>query len=693
MPLSLRHPMLFASHNFLEDLALVLCVAAATTVIFHVLRQPVVVGYLLAGMMVGPHVPIPLLVDSHRIHIISELGVILLMFALGLEFSIRKLARLGPTAGFVCALQVGLMLWLGYLCGQALGWTELESIFTGALLSISSTTIVAKAYEDVQVGERVRELVFGVLLAEDLTAVMLLAVLTALASGAGLSTRMMASTVGRLAGFLAALVGIGLLVVPRLMRWIVRLGRAETTLVASIGICFAFAIIAQHAGYSVALGAFLAGSLVAESGEAHAIEGLIAPVRDMFAAIFFVSVGMLIDPPLIATHWVALVVLTVVVIAGKLVGVTAASMLSGNGVHTSVRAGMSLMQIGEFSFIIAGLGLEMHATRDFLYTLAVAVSAITTFSTPFAIRASGAVAGFAARRLPDRIGAFESLYDAWMERMRRGAPADARGLAGPIAAIGAAAVAFAAILIVNELDPLDLTGAVERALGVTYFRAGLLVDLGALAVCAAPVAALWFSARALAERLATRALPDGVMPWTTAAGPVQALAEMLHATILVVVGMPTLALVQPFVGPLEGTAAAVIGTVLVAIAVWRSARQMSGQMRAIARLIADAIAGRHAPAERVAPEIPGLGEMTAVKLAEGAAAVGSTLADLKLRAATGATVVAISREEIGVVVPDPREVLRAGDVLELAGASDAVAAAAALLTAPSAGAAQPQRAG
>ena len=212
---------------------MVLCVAAVTTIIFQKIRQPVVVGYLIAGMIVGPNVPIPLLADPERIHTLSELGVILLMFALGLEFSVRKLIRLGPTSGFICALQVGFMIWLGYMCGRAMGWTPLESIFTGAILSISSTTIVAKAYHETPVSERLRELVFGVLLAEDLTAVVELAILTTLASGASVSASLMTVTIARLILFLVAFVGIGFIVVPPVVRFIVRMGRPETTLVAT----------------------------------------------------------------------------------------------------------------------------------------------------------------------------------------------------------------------------------------------------------------------------------------------------------------------------------------------------------------------------------------------------------------------------------------------------------------------------
>ena len=417
---------ILASHTFLEDLAMVLCVAAVTTIIFQKIRQPVVVGYLIAGLIVGPNVPIPLLADPERIHTLSELGVILLMFALGLEFSVRKLIRLGPTSGFICALQVGFMIWLGYMCGRAMGWTPLESIFTGAILSISSTTIVAKAYHETPVSERLRELVFGVLLAEDLTAVVELAILTTLASGASVSASLMTVTIARLILFLVAFVGIGFIVVPPVVRFIVRMGRPETTLVATVGLCFAFAILAEHAGYSVALGAFLAGSLVAESGEAEQIEHLVAPLRDIFGAVFFVSVGMMIDPKLIAEHWQALILLTTAVVGGKIFGVTFASMLSGVGTTTSIEAGMSLAQIGEFSFIIAGAGLKTGATRDFLYTLAVAVSAVTTFLTPYMIRGSVPLAEFVSARMPRQLKVLEALYDSWLEQIRNAGESGAR---------------------------------------------------------------------------------------------------------------------------------------------------------------------------------------------------------------------------------------------------------------------------
>ena len=660
---------------------MVLCVAAITTIIFQKIRQPVVVGYLIAGLIVGPNLPIPLLADSDRIHTLSELGVILLMFALGMEFSVRKLIRLGPTSGFITALQVSFMIWLGYVCGRALGWTPLESIFTGALLSISSTTIVAKAYEETPVSERVRELVFGVLLAEDLTAVVELAILTTLASGASVSASLMTVTIARLILFLVAFVGIGFMVVPPFVRLVVRMGRPETTLVAVVGICFAFAVLAEHAGYSVALGAFLAGSLVAESGQAAQIEHLVAPLRDIFGAVFFVSVGMMIDPALVEQHWPALIVLTAAVIGGKIFGVTFASVLSGVGTKTSIEAGMSLAQIGEFSFIIAGAGLKTGATRDFLYTLAVALSAITTFLTPYMIRSSIPVAEFVSERLPPPLKVLEALYDSWFERIRNAEqPArDANSIGRPIAAIVSSAVLIGAILIVNELDPLDVTSMVASLEHLSYFSAGLYVDLFALLLCAAPAAAMYFASYRLATALASRAFAE--LP-ARGASAVKALIELLQITILLVAAVPLLAIVQPFMEPVEGIGIIVITIALMIVVVTRSARQMQGQIRNAARLIATALRGTRAGAESESYEVPGIGMITPVSLRAYSDSVGRSLAELDLHTNSGAVVVAIGRGDAEVVVPTGEEILRSGDILELVGSSAAVAAARRLLDTP-----------
>src|SRR6266403_4014548 len=277
---------------FLTNLAMVLCVAAVTTVAFQRLKQPVVLGYILAGLLVGPHGPCPLVADSDTIHGLSELGVILLLFTIGLEFTVEKLLLVGASAGIIAVVEISVMILLGDLTGRLFGWSAWESLYAGALIAISSTTIIAKAFNELRIGGRVRELVLAVLIVEDLIAILLLAALTTISVAGTFSAPQLGVAAARLALFTAIVVGAGLLVIPRLVRALLRLDRPETTTVACVGICFALALLAQRFGYSVALGAFLAGTLVAESGEGARIEHLLQPVRELFAAIFFVSGGM-----------------------------------------------------------------------------------------------------------------------------------------------------------------------------------------------------------------------------------------------------------------------------------------------------------------------------------------------------------------------------------------------------------------
>ena len=573
------------SHTFLEDLAMVLCVAAITTIIFQKIRQPVVVGYLIAGLMGGPNVPIPLLADPARIHTLSELGVILFDVRAGSR--VQRAQTDSPRAD------------LGLYHGAAGRLHDLARLRMRPRARMDAarwhlhrrdsfhleTTIVAKAYQETPVSDRLRELAFGVLLAEDLTAVVELAILTTLASGASVSSIVDDGDDRAPDPVPVAFVGIGFIVVPPVVRFVVRMDRPETTLVAVVGICFGFALLAEHAGYSVALGAFLAGSLVAESGEVEQIEHLVAPLRDIFGAVFFVSVGMMIDPALIQQHWQALIVLTAAVVFGKIIGVTFASMLSGVGTKTSIEAGMSLSQIGEFSFIIAGAGLKSGAARDFLYTLAVAVSAVTTFLTPYMIRGSIPFAEFVSARMPHQLKMLEALYDSWLERIRNaGQPAkEANSIAWPTVTIVASAVLIGLILIVNELDPLDLTTTVASLEHLTYFRAGLFVDPVRAPAMRSACVAMYFASRRLATALASRAFAE--LP-PSGAPAVNALVELLQITILVVAAVPLLAIVQPFMAPVEGIGIIVITIVLMIVIVTRSARQMQGQLRNATRLIA-----------------------------------------------------------------------------------------------------------
>lgn len=679
------------THEFLKALTIVLCTAGLTTVLFQWLRQPVVLGYMLAGLIVGPYVPVPLIADREVVQTLSEVGVILLMFSLGLEFSLRKLARVGPAAGLTAVIQTSVMFWLGFVAGQAFGWTVTESIFTGALIAISSTTIIAKAFDEQGVSGKLRELVVGVLIVEDLIAILMLAILTAVASGAGLSAGSLVQSSARLGAFLVGLIVIGLLVVPRAVRAVTSLRRAETTLVASIGLCFAFALLAVELGYSVALGAFLAGSLVAESGEEKEVERLVHPVRDMFAAIFFVSVGMLIDPAVIARHWPAVGTLTAIVIAGKVIGVSLGAFLTGNGIRMSVQAGMSLAQIGEFSFIIAALGVSLRATGEFLYPIAVAVSALTTLTTPWLIRGSDRAAALLDDALPRPLQTFTALYGSWLERLRA-APRRvtvgqaARRLVKLLALDGAA---LAAVVIGASVAGDTVTAFLSATLGLSETASRALLVLAAALLAAPFVVGILGVSHRLGVLLAETAFPKPELQRVdTALAPRRALMVTLYLAAALLIGLPLVALTQPFLPGTTGALVFALVLLVLGVGFWRSTTNLQGHVRAGAQVIASALGAqaRRAtalpdarPRVSVSELLPGLGEPEAVRLEPAGPAVGRTLAQLNVRGLTGATVLAIIRGS-EVILPTPDETLQSGDVLALTGTREAVEAAKQLLT-------------
>lgn len=683
------------AHEFLKAITVVLCVAAVTTVAFQRLRQPVILGYILAGLIVGPYVPIPLVAHRETIQTLSELGVILLMFSLGLEFSLRKLVQVAPTAGLTAIIETSIMVWLGFMVAQAFGWTARESIFAGAIIAISSTTIIAKAFDEHVIKGKLREFVVGVLIVEDLIAILLMAILTALATGDGVSAGTLAKSSGRLAAFLVGLVAVGMLVVPRMVRAINRLKRQETTLVASVGLCFAIALLAQEFGYSVALGAFIAGTLVAESGEAKQIEHLILPVRDLFVAIFFVSVGMQIDPAIIAQHWVAVAVFSAVVIVGKVAGVSLGAFLTGSGIRTSVQAGMSLAQIGEFSFIIAGLGISLNATRDFLFPVAIAVSAVTTLTTPWLIRSAGPVASFIDRKLPRPLQTFASLYGTWIEQLRATPhPQTATSTARRLVKLLLLDVAILTALVIGAaVSTESIAEFASLKLGLSVAMARVLVILAVIALATPFVVGVFRIIRGLGISLAQAALPVAANGKVDlAAAPRRALVVTLQLAVVLLVGLPLLALTQPFLP--SWVAAASLGVLLIVLGFvfWRSAINLQGHLKAGAEMIVEALVTQARKRDTTPDEdalaqikhlMPGLGEPVPFRLDERSLAVGKTLAQLNLRGLTGASVLAIARGEEGVIAPTASETLRAGDVLALAGTHDAVTAATEVLKATS----------
>lgn len=386
------------------DLALILAAAGVTTLLFKKIKQPLVLGYILAGLLVGPHVKfLPTVTDNESIHIWAEIGVIFLLFSLGLEFSFKKLVKVGGSASVTAVVEVVSMLLIGFAAGIAMGWSTMDSIFLGGILSVSSTTIIIRAFEELNVKhKKFAGLVFGVLIVEDLVAILLLVLLSTLAVSQQFAGVEMLTSILKLCFFLVLWFIAGIFLIPTFLKKTRKLMNDETMLIVAIALCLLMVLLAVKVGFSAALGAFIMGSILAETTQAEHIEHLTKSVKDLFAAIFFVSVGMLIDPSILIDYAVPILIITLATVFGKFLSSGLGALISGQPLKTAVQTGMSLAQIGEFSFIIATLGLSLKVTSDFLYPIAVAVSAITTFTTPYLIKASEPFYSFLERSLPKK---------------------------------------------------------------------------------------------------------------------------------------------------------------------------------------------------------------------------------------------------------------------------------------------------
>lgn len=386
------------------DLALVLIVAAVISLIFKWLKQPVVLGYIIAGFFVGPNFKVfPSVVEIESVKIWAEIGVLFLLFGLGLEFSFKKLLKVGGVAVITAFTGVGMTMLVGFLIGKILGWNNMDCLFLGGILAIASTTIIIKAFDELGVkSQKFSGIVMGVLVVEDIVAVVLMVVLSTVAISRSFQGMEMIISVLKLLFFLILWFLSGIYILPSLLKRLQRLLNEETLLIVSLALCFLMVVLATMAGFSPALGAFIMGSILAETTKAEKIEHVLKPLQSLFGAIFFVSVGMLIDPKMLVVHALPILLATLVLLFGKPFFVTLGALVSGQPLKIAVQSGMSLSQIGEFSFIIATLGLTLGVTSDFLYPIAVAVSVITTFTTPFMIRLSGPFYQLLERRLPSK---------------------------------------------------------------------------------------------------------------------------------------------------------------------------------------------------------------------------------------------------------------------------------------------------
>ena len=389
----------------IEDLALILVVAGIVTLIFKRLKQPLVLGYIVAGFLVSPNMPYTAsVIDMSNVHLWADIGVMFTLFSLGLDFSFKKILRMGASPIISTCTIIFFMSMLGVCVGRFFGWSRMDCIFLGGMLAMSSTTIIYKAFDDLGLRQQqFAGMVMSVLILEDILAIVMMVMLSAVASGNELGGGQMLGSVVKIAFFLILWLVVGIFAVPLFLRQVRSMINNEVLLVVSLGLCCAMAVFSTKVGFSSAFGAFIMGSILAETVEAERIEKLVEPVKNLFGAIFFVSVGMLVDPKILVDYALPILLLVLTILVGQAVLGSLSFLLGGQSLKSAMRCGFSMAQIGEFSFIIASLGLSLGVISDFLYPVVVAVSVITTFLTPYMIRLATPAYNRLERHLPKKI--------------------------------------------------------------------------------------------------------------------------------------------------------------------------------------------------------------------------------------------------------------------------------------------------
>ena len=665
--------------SFFQDLAVILVAVGLVAAVFSRLGWPKVIGYILAGTVIGKYTfGGSFVINQGSIEVLGQIGVVFLMFAMGLEFSVRKLKKVGHVIVPTAVLDMAVMIWAGHFVGtKILGWGSVQSLFLGAAISDSATTLLAKTIGEMGWGgRRFARFIFGTTICEDVLCIGVIALLTGLAKSGSMHVGAVATSLGALALFLTGVTVLGLLIVPRVLNGVAKLKDDEALLLTMLGFCFLVAFIAAKLDFSLALGAFLVGVMGAESDSVKRIYQQCQPLRTMFSAIFFVTIGLLVDPSQLAANWKAIVGLSLVVIVGKSVNCTLGSLLTGQDLKNAVQTGIGLAQIGEFAYLVALIGVGMKAVDSSLYQIAVGVSVVTTLLNPFLLRASDPFAEWLQRRLPVRWAVRLETYANWVDRFRHAPAPGATGaairlnLTLVLLQLALAAVFFITADLLAERDYTHLSPLIEaNKKTVLWALACLLTVPNAIF--------LFFRARALGGAVA-----DALVPSKVAATPYAQSFRRFIGLLCAVVGVAVLfvetALLSGTIMPEQGWARGIIAATLLLVGLlgWNHFRRLGAESLETLR----GVLTRETETDPT-DSAAGLLDVHTERVAVGKAseAHGLSLREVDLRARTGASVIGIERAGHTVVNPTADEKLLAGDVALLLGDDEQIAQARALL--------------
>ena len=662
------------------DFAVVFGVAAITIVLTSKFKLPSILGYLIAGVIVGPYIPIPLFVSSEKVNQISELGVILVMFSIGLEFRLKKLVEILPASGLAALLQILTLFFAGTYLGTLFGCTITESFFLGSAIAISSTMIVKRVFDDMEVSSNAKKFVFGILVIQDLVAILMITVVSSIALGQTLAFNELMMMLGKVLLFILGSFFVGIYIIPRFIHYSFSFRSQELTTIVSCGICFTYAVIAESLGYSVALGAFIAGVLVAESGRSKNIEFNISQLRSIFSAMFFISVGMTIDPRLSFANVELALIVAAVIIFFQLLSVFTAGILSGYGIQTSLVAGLALGQIGEFSFIIVSIGRGIGIISADFHAIVVTAAVFTSITTPLIVKYRDTIQTWFEAILPKHLHALIFIYLSWINNTKF----ELKNADNPISKnLGRIVLNVFIMIILSSAMSLSAPHVIlfVNNVGILPWDAKIIYPIFELLVLFPFVTWAIFCSYHLVHMISG----DIWRGRKQKASFYQLLILIILLVILLMFGTIVMLATLPFVNITIFTVFAMLVTMFTFfVLIWKKSHKLQEQMEWGLDRFIKSLRPRdlsHIASTLDVPHnmIPGMDELNMIKIEYDSKAAGKKLSSLNLRALTGATILAIVRDNKSIPLPGGEEIIKINDLIAIVGGEQSILQASKIL--------------
>lgn len=656
--------------SFVRELAIVLSVGAVTSFLAKLIKQPPIFGFMVAGVIIGPYSFESIAADPHTVHSLSQFAVILVMFSVGLEFRLKKFFDILPISGVTGIIQISTLALAAIFVAKAIGSSTIEALFLATSVAISSTMVISSVFEDHPPEKDTKRYVFGILIIQDIVAIIMLTLLGAMDLSTVLEAKVIFPTGIKLLSVLTFIFAIGIFFIPKVIRKAVSFNDNNLLVVLTMGICFGVSLLVEKSGFSVALGGFLAGMLVAESGESDQIEHLIKPIKNLFLAIFFISIGMTLNIGMAISYLPHAIGLSLLIISLHFIGVGISGILSGNNLRKSIKAGLSLGQIGEFSFLIIGIGVAQGAVRPFFQQIIITTAILTSLITPILWKSSDQILGLIEKYLPQRVRMLITLYENWFDQVR-GPKTENVSLEIPKKVVASIAIDSLILIllppIIVNLFP-NFTKYLQGNDFKYYFAQFLILGIGSaifIPVAVGLIRNFSILVKILKEKVFSYKMKYENQLIIHAMKIFQVTCKLI---LFLIIGLPVVTAIQPFVEGFIFSAVLFFGFSYALFDLWRRSGTMAKEISSGSQEIINIMSEQAYPTKKPQILIPGLEKLTIVKIEQNSGLIGKTLLEIDLQANTGSTIVILEKENNQVIVfPEPHVKLKEGDQVFLYG--------------------------